>query len=164
MDPLAALLSEHPPQQLSATELRSRIALLEDTARAYRTELERQWDIEFSALFTLTNMPISRFGSVLLAKNQYHQYMSLLQDSFRAENLATLMCRSLVSVDWRGHLYDCDFNQMLKLPLIATDRPPVRLQTLLGERLDGNPVATGQHCFGCTAGQGSSCGGALAEV
>ena len=131
---------------------------------AYRAELERQWGIEFNSLFTLANMPISRFGSVLLAKNQYHQYMSLLRDSFRAENLDTLMCRSLVSVDWRGHLYDCDFNQMLRLPLTAPGRSPTTLQTLLGEPLDDNPIATGQHCFGCTAGQGSSCGGALAEV
>jgi hypothetical protein len=91
--------------------------------------------------------------------------MQLLRDSYRPENIEPLMCRSLVSVDWQGYLYDCDFNQMLDLPLelqgrlIGRQRP--HLRDLLGANLDGNPIVTRDHCFACTAGQGSSCSGAL---
>jgi radical SAM/Cys-rich protein len=126
----------------------------------YRRELSGRFDIQFSELFTITNMPISRFGSVLLSQDQYVPYMQLLRDNFTADNLETLMCRNLLSVDWQGYLYDCDFNQMLDLPLLASDRQ--HLTDLLADPdLSGQLIATGEHCYGCTAGQGSSCGGAL---
>jgi radical SAM/Cys-rich protein len=126
----------------------------------YRRELSQRFDINFSQLFTITNMPISRFGAVLLAQGQYVEYMGLLRDNFSADNLETLMCRSLVSIDWQGYVYDCDFNQMLELPVLARDRR--HIADLLAEvDMDGAAVATGEHCYGCTAGQGSSCGGAL---
>jgi radical SAM/Cys-rich protein len=126
----------------------------------YRRELGSRFGIEFNQLFTITNMPISRFGAVLLAQDQYLPYMRLLRANFSAENLATLMCRNLLSVDWQGYLYDCDFNQMLAMPLLARDRR--HLTDLLANlELEGEAIATGEHCYGCAAGQGSSCGGAL---
>ncbi len=127
----------------------------------YRRELQQRFDIRFSALYTLTNMPISRFGAVLLAQGEYTRYMQLLRDNYREENTATLMCRTLVSVDWRGNLYDCDFNQMLGLPLQAAEHNAHLRDLVAGVSLRGNRVVTGEHCYGCTAGQGSSCGGAL---
>ncbi len=126
----------------------------------YQRELGDRFGIRFNQLFTLTNMPISRFGAVLLAQGQYTDYMRLLRDNFSAANLDTLMCRNLVSVDWRGYLYDCDFNQMLGLPVLASDRAHLS-DLLAGLALAGRAVATGEHCYGCAAGQGSSCGGAL---
>jgi radical SAM/Cys-rich protein len=127
----------------------------------YRRELFQRFGIRFSSLFTLTNMPISRFGAVLLAQGEFTRYMQLLRDSYQPENLETLMCRTLVSVDWQGYLYDCDFNQMLEIPILARERR--HLADLLARpALSGEAIATGEHCYGCTAGQGSSCGGALA--
>jgi radical SAM/Cys-rich protein len=127
----------------------------------YRRELAARFGIRFNQLFTITNMPISRFGAVLLAEGQYVQYMGLLRDNFSAANMETLMCRRLLSVDWQGYLYDCDFNQMLDLPLLASDRRRHIRDLSSAVALAGNPIATGEHCYGCTAGQGSSCGGAL---
>lgn len=125
---------------------------------------QRLWDdfaIRFNGLLTLTNMPISRFGAVLLAQGQFDDYMKLLRDNYAAANLDSVMCRNTVSVDWQGFLYDCDFNQMLKLPMEKPDGERRRLQDLLRESVAGQPVVVADHCFGCTAGQGSSCGGAL---
>lgn len=116
----------------------------------------------FNRLLTLANMPIQRFGSTLVTRGQFDGYMRLLRDAHREENLDGVMCRSLVSVDWQGYLYDCDFNQMLGLPLRVRGRPRTHISQRLGRDLDGNPIVVGEHCFGCTAGQGSSCGGALA--
>jgi radical SAM/Cys-rich protein len=127
----------------------------------YRRELSARFGIQFSRLLTITNMPISRFGAVLLAQNQYVQYMNLLRNNFRHDNMDTLMCRSLISVDWQGNLYDCDFNQMLDIPLIVSDRRRHIRDLISALNLEGKPIATGEHCYGCTAGQGSSCGGAL---
>tara|TARA_R110000823_G_scaffold132777_8_gene261320 strand:+ start:10866 stop:11822 length:957 start_codon:yes stop_codon:yes gene_type:complete len=127
----------------------------------YREALLSRFGVRFSHLFTITNMPISRFGAVLLAQGQYHGYMHLLRENFSATNMQTLMCRSTLSVDWRGFLYDCDFNQMLDIPLLASDGRPHLSDLLAGETLSGRAVATGEHCYGCAAGQGSSCGGAL---
>ena len=127
----------------------------------YRRELSARFDIRFSNLYTLTNMPISRFGAVLLAQGEFTNYMQLLRENYQSENLDTLMCRQMVSVDWQGYLYDCDFNQMLEIPMLARDRR--HLADLLARPgLSGEAIATGEHCYGCTAGQGSSCGGALA--
>ena len=128
--------------------------------RDYRRILGKQ-GIVFSRLYTLANMPIARFGSMLISKGQFNEYMALLRGSFRAENVDAVMCRTLLSVDWRGYVYDCDFNQMLGVPLRVAGRPRVKLEDLVGRDLDGNPVAVRDHCYGCTAGQGSSCGGAL---
>jgi radical SAM/Cys-rich protein len=115
----------------------------------------------FNRLYTLANMPIQRFGSMLVSKGQFDGYMDLLHRAHRPENLATVMCRTLLSVDWQGYVYDCDFNQMLGLPLKTKEKKRPRLADLVGRDLGGNPIAVRDHCYGCTAGQGSSCGGAL---
>lgn len=128
----------------------------------YKRELGAQFDIQFNQLFTITNMPIKRFGAVLLSQGQYDEYMCLLRDNFSEENLATLMCKSLLSIDWQGFVYDCDFNQMLEMPLLGSDRQRRHISDVLDTAaLEGSSVLTGDHCYGCTAGQGSSCGGAL---
>lgn len=127
----------------------------------YQRELHDAHGIVFNELLTITNMPISRFGSMLLSKGQFEGYMQLLKDNFSEHNLAGVMCRSLISVDWQGQVYDCDFNQMLEMPLIASDRPVTYLADLLEQNLEGAEIVIGEHCYGCTAGQGSSCGGAL---
>jgi len=128
----------------------------------YKRVLGETFGIVFNHLFTIANMPIQRFGSTLVSKGQFVPYMALLKGSYRESNLDTVMCRTLVSVDWQGFVYDCDFNQMLGLPLAVAGKPKVRLGDLIGRDLEGNPIAVADHCFGCTAGQGSSCGGALA--
>jgi len=117
----------------------------------------------FDHLYTLANMPIQRFGSWLLSKGQFGTYMQLLKSSHREGNLDGVMCRTLLSVDWQGHVYDCDFNQLLGLPLRVAGKPRTKLADLLGKDLEGNPIVVADHCYGCTAGQGSSCGGALAN-
>ena len=146
-NPVGAFLP--PPQQ--ALEAR------------YRQELRGQFGIEFHHLLTLTNMPINRFAATLAREGRHAAYMSLLVNHFNPATVATLMCRALVSVGFDGRLYDCDFNQMLELPLGAGRGGGVRtvwdMSSLDG--LAGHPIATGGHCFGCTAGAGSSCGGAL---
>jgi len=133
-------------------------APLED---AYRAHLRAQYAVEFTRLYTLANMPSARFGSTLISKGQFNAYMRLLRESHRDENLENVMCRTLLSVDWQGYVYDCDFNQMLGLPLRVAGRPRARLADLVGRDLEGRPITVADHCFGCTAGQGSSCGGAL---
>ena len=130
----------------------------------YRRELGDKFAIAFNRLFTLANMPIQRFGAILIAKGGFDHYMSLLRQAHRDHNLDGVMCRSLVSVDWRGYLFDCDFNQMLDLPLTAPGGARRRLEDLLTDDLDRNPIRVAGHCYGCTAGQGSSCGGALREA
>lgn len=132
----------------------------------YKAHLQEDFGIQFNQLLTITNQPIARFGSTLVSKGQFDGYMQLLRDNYRADNLKTVMCRSLVSVDWQGYLYDCDFNQMLELHLqLPADavlaRERAHLSDLLNQRFDGNPIVTRDHCYACTAGQGSSCSGAL---
>jgi radical SAM/Cys-rich protein len=129
----------------------------------YRRILGEAFGIAFTGLYTIANMPIQRFGSTLLSKGQFNAYMALLRGAHRDENLEAVMCRSLVSVDWQGYLYDCDFNQMLGLPLRLAGKARPHLADVLGRDLAGNPVVVRDHCYGCTAGQGSSCGGALGE-
>jgi radical SAM/Cys-rich protein len=128
----------------------------------YKRVLGERFGVVFNRLFTLANMPIQRFGSTLVSKGQFNDYMSLLHEAHRDENLEAVMCRTLVSVDWQGYVYDCDFNQMLDLPLALQGRRKLQLSELIGRDLSGNPIAVRDHCYGCTAGQGSSCGGALA--
>ncbi len=128
----------------------------------YRTHLGARYGITFNHLFVLTNMPIQRFGSTLISQGQFAHYMDLLKNAYQPANLDNVMCRNLISVDWRGYVYDCDFNQMLGLPLAYKGRPQVHLRELIGANLERNPIVVKDHCYGCTAGQGSSCGGALA--
>jgi len=128
----------------------------------YREALGERYGIVFTRLYTLANMPIKRFGSQLVSKGQFESYMALLRASHADANLESVMCRTLVSVDWQGYLYDCDFNQMLGVPLALAGRHRARLADLIDADLEGHPIAVLDHCYGCTAGQGSSCGGALA--
>ena len=128
----------------------------------YDRFLGEQFGIRFNQLFTITNMPIQRFGSTLVSKGQFHSYMTLLRSAHHADNLANVMCRSLVSVDYQGYLYDCDFNQMLGLALKLPGTARPHLTDLRDSALDGGPITVADHCWGCTAGAGSSCGGALA--
>jgi len=128
----------------------------------YHRHLGETYGVVFNHLYVLTNMPIQRFGSLLVSKGQFEEYMTLLKNAYQPQNLESVMCRSLISVDWRGYVYDCDFNQMLGLPLAYRGRPRVHLRDITGADLTNNPIVVKDHCFGCTAGQGSSCGGALA--
>jgi len=127
----------------------------------YKRELLAHFGVRFNHLFALTNMPIQRFGSTLVSKGTFAGYMMLLRASYRAENLDTVMCRSMVSVDWQGNLYDCDFNQMLGLNARLKGVPRPHLRDLLRLQPVGEPIRIADHCYGCAAGQGSSCGGAL---
>lgn len=130
---------------------------------AYKKHLADEYGVVFNQLFTLANMPIQRFGSTLLSKGQFADYMALLRASHQDANLASVMCRNLLSIDWQGYVYDCDFNQMLGLPLRFNGRPRTHIKDLMGVNLTGNPIVVKDHCYGCTAGQGSSCGGALVK-
>lgn len=133
----------------------------------YKRELFTRFGIVFNQLFALANMPIQRFGSTLVSKGQFNDYLRLLKENFASANLAQVMCRHLISVDWQGNLFDCDFNQQLGLPLLpygSGQRPLAsrpHLRDLLHQEVDAHPIRVADHCFGCTAGQGSSCGGAL---
>ncbi len=128
----------------------------------YKRELGAHFGIVFNSLFALANMPIQRFGSMLISKGQFNGYIRLLKDNHRDANLAQVMCRSLISVDWLGRLYDCDFNQQLDLPVMGGVGDGARhLCDLLHADADGAPIRVAEHCYGCTAGNGSSCGGAL---
>ncbi len=131
-----------------------------DLEADYRQQLQARYGIVFNRLLTLTNKPIKRFGSMLLSKGQFHDYLDLLRQSHSADNLSGVMCRSLLSVDWRGYAYDCDFNQMLEMPLKGDRRP--HLSDLMQADFEGREIQVAEHCYGCTAGQGSSCAGALA--
>ena len=131
----------------------------------YKRILGEQFGIVFNQLYTLANMPIQRFGSTLISKGQFNDYMTLLKNAHQEQNLDTVMCRSILSVDYQGFVYDCDFNQMLGLPLKvagkSTTLSKTHLRDLIDFDLDGNAIVVREHCYGCTAGQGSSCGGAL---
>lgn len=126
----------------------------------YKRQLREQHGITFNGLLTLTNMPIARFGSTLVSKGMLKDYMGLLKQALHPGNLDTVMCRDLISVDYQGYLYDCDFNQMLGLELTHSGKK-LHLRDLLETDLIATAVAVADHCYGCTAGQGSSCGGAL---
>ena len=127
----------------------------------YKRELGSRFGIVFNRLYVITNMPIGRFAAVLAAKGQMESYMNLLRASFAPANLDTVMCRNAISVDWQGNLYDCDFNQMLRLPAVERGRRAHVRDLQRGAGLHRARIATASHCYGCTAGQGSSCGGAL---
>ena len=145
----------------------------EGLQKDYQRELFEHYDIVFNQLLTITNMPISRYGGMLLAKGLYDDYLKLLKDNFSQANLGNVMCKSLISIDWQGYVYDCDFNQMLNWPvekassnLIGSDQQistsaRINIAELLKEEQLPNAIKVGEHCYGCTAGQGSSCSGAL---
>ena len=130
----------------------------------YRRILGERHGIVFNRLYALANMPIQRFGSTLISKGEFDRYLALLQHAHRADNLDGVMCRNLISVDWRGGVYDCDFNQMLDLPMQRAAARRLHLSDLLDGDIESQPVRVAGHCFGCTAGQGSSCAGALKEA
>jgi radical SAM/Cys-rich protein len=127
----------------------------------YRRELGERYGIVFNHLYTITNMPIHRFETLLISQGERLSYMNLLQEAYREENLESLMCRKLISVDYQGYIYDCDFNQALGLHLQLDGKSRVHLSELRGIDLNGNPIRFLDHCYGCTAGQGSSCTGVL---
>ncbi len=127
----------------------------------YKKHLFEKYQIQFNSLLTITNMPIKRFGSTLVSRGQFDEYMSLLKGSHSENNLRNVMCRDLISIDWQGYVYDCDFNQMLELPTAIQSRSHTHIRDLIDTNIDGQPIMTADHCYGCTAGQGSSCGGAL---
>jgi len=127
----------------------------------YKRELRQREGVDFNKLFVLVNMPIMRFGSMLISKGKFNNYMQLLKDSYQGSNLGGVMCRSMISIDWKGYVYDCDFNQMLGLPLKLNGQGKKHFTEIDFDDLTGNPIVTGEHCYGCTAGQGCSCSGAL---
>ena len=126
----------------------------------YKRELAK-YDVVFNKLLTLTNMPIARFGSTLISNNQFNEYMTLLKQAHQDSNLEHVMCRTLISLDWQGYVYDCDFNQMLGIPIPLANKAMPHLRDLMSDNLEDHTIAVADHCYGCTAGQGSSCGGAL---
>jgi radical SAM/Cys-rich protein len=126
---------------------------------SFRRVLGDRYGIVFNHLYTLANMPIQRFGALLTRNNEMEAHLALLRRSHRHDNLEKVMCRSLISVDWCGYLYDCDFNQMLELPVAWGDR--LHLSDLLKIDVSGNLIRVAGHGFGCTAGQVSSCSRAL---
>ncbi len=128
---------------------------------SYKRHLQTYFGVVFNQLFTVANMPIQRFGSMLVSKGEFPAYLRLLRSAHRPENLAQVMCRSLLSVDWQGHVFDCDFNQQLGLTLALAGRSRTHISEFHPDALSGNAIRVAQHCFACTAGQGSSCGGAL---
>lgn len=130
----------------------------------YRKQLGERYGVVFNHLFTFTNMPIHRFRKVLISNRELFHYMEQLRLAHQDANLQSVMCRSLISVDWQGYVYDCDFNQMLGLPLSIDGKVRINLSELIGIELEGRPIMVREHCFACTAGQGSSCTGALSEA
>jgi len=132
----------------------------DELENAYKKELSENYGIKFNQLFTICNMPINRFGSTLISKNKLNGYMTLLKNAYRSENLENIMCRHLLSVDWQGNVFDCDFNQMLGLNMDNREKP-THISELIAKNVKGNAITVRDHCYGCTAGQGSSCSGAL---
>jgi radical SAM/Cys-rich protein len=128
----------------------------------YKKYLNDEFGIQFNHLFTITNMPIARFGSSLISQGKFEEYMNLLKDSMNLSNLNAVMCKNQLSVDWQGFIYDCDFNQMLNLNLKNPETGnSLHIQDLMQIGIENLPILVADHCFGCIAGAGSSCGGAL---
>jgi radical SAM/Cys-rich protein len=132
----------------------------------YKRELHRHFDVVFNRLFTITNMPIARFAAWLQANGEQERYMQLLIESFNPATTTTLMCRNTLSIGWRGEVYDCDFNQMLDLQWFRNGSEPYQRLSLWDidpAEIENRPILTGNHCFGCTAGAGSGCAGAIVK-
>ena len=132
----------------------------ETLEKEYKEHLANNYDVHFDALMTITNMPIKRFGSTLVSRGEFEPYLQLLQDNYTEENIESVMCKTLISIDWEGYLFDCDFNQMLGLPLGDATKK-VHMRDINMDNILGKSIEVRDHCFGCTAGQGSSCSGAL---
>lgn len=128
--------------------------------KEYKQHLSENYDVSFDSLLTITNMPIKRFGSTLISRGEFGSYLQLLESSYQEKNLESVMCKTLLSIDWEGYVYDCDFNQMLGLPFGDTEKK-THVRDLKMAEIEGNPIAVRDHCFGCTAGNGSSCSGAI---
>ena len=124
--------------------------------KEYKTYLRKSFDIEFNNLFTITNMPINRFGSTLVSQDKFNSYMKLLKSSFSEKAIENVMCKELISIDYNGNVFDCDFNQMLKMNLSGKETHITKINK---KYLYNREISTGDHCYGCTAGSGSSCGG-----
>jgi radical SAM/Cys-rich protein len=127
----------------------------------YKRILREQFGIVFNHLFCLTNMPITRYATHLKLRGEYDRYVELLETNFNAATLDQVMCRNLISIGWEGLVYDCDFNQMLDLPLRDRAGNPLDIASLALDQVVNRPITVGNHCYACTAGCGSSCGGAL---
>jgi radical SAM/Cys-rich protein len=127
----------------------------------YKKILRGRYGISFNQLYVFANMPVGRFGSALISRGELDGYLALLRAAHRDDNLNGVMCRSLLSIDWQGYVYDCDFNQMLGLPMRVNGSSRVHLSQLMDVDVEGRAIAVRAHCYACTAGQGSSCGGAL---
>ena len=130
-----------------------------DLEADYKRELKKHFGIVFNKLYTITNLPIARFASYLRHNNKLDEYMELLMSAFNPATIDGLMCRNTISVGWRGEVYDCDFNQQLDMQWL--NGRPIFLWNVDPTKIDNREIMTGDHCFGCTAGAGSSCGGAL---
>jgi radical SAM/Cys-rich protein len=130
--------------------------------REFKSQLKRRFNVDFNALFAITNMPISRFMDYLLESGNYESYMESLVNAFNPAAVAGVMCRNTISVSWDGFLYDCDFNQMLDLKIASKNGKMPHLDDFDLEKLEQRPIILNQHCYGCTAGAGSSCGGEIA--
>ena len=128
--------------------------------KEYKQHLSENYSVSFDSLLTITNMPIKRFGSTLISRGEFESYLQLLESSYQEKNLESVMCKTLLSIDWEGYVYDCDFNQMLGLPFGDTEKK-THVRDLKMAEIEGNPIAVRDHCFGCTAGNGSSCSGAM---
>jgi len=128
--------------------------------------MKEHFDIDFNSLFCITNMPIARFASYLKRNGELQSYMEVLKESYNPKAVDGLMCRNTVNVSWLGEVYDCDFNQMMNLPLYtesgASQKETLNLWDIDYQTFENVPIRTGNHCFGCTAGSGSSCSGAIA--
>ena len=124
--------------------------------KEYKSYLRETFDIEFNNLFTITNMPINRFGSTLVSQDKFNSYMKLLKSSFSEKAKENVMCKELISIDYNGNVFDCDFNQMLKMNLSGKE---THITKMTKKYLHNREISTGDHCYGCTAGSGSSCGG-----
>ena len=127
----------------------------------YKGILKEQFGIVFNRLYCLSNMPITRYATHLKLRGEYDRYVELLEMNFNAWTLDQVMCRNLVSIGYEGSVYDCDFNQMLDLPIRDADGKALNISTLSVDQVQHLPVTVGNHCYACTAGSGSSCGGAL---
>jgi len=135
--------------------------LQQDLEREYKNILRKEFGIVFNRLYCLANMPITRYEKLLKLRGEYDHYMDLIESSFNSDTLEKVMCRDLLSVGWEGSVYDCDFNQMLDLPVRNPQGKPLRIWDISADALEDEPISTGNHCYGCTAGSGSSCGGSL---
>ena len=127
----------------------------------YQRFLYDEFGIQFNKLYTITNMPIARFGSTLVSKNKFSDYINLLKSSFNKKNINHLMCKKLISIDYQGYVYDCDFNQMLNMNLGSSENK-IHIKDLKSSLFE-KKINTADHCFGCTAGSGSSCSGTLSD-